>query len=673
MFTNPLNRKYQTGGSMDAKMASKFVNWLMTSKKSPYKGKSREELASIIRDERNKEKLAKLFETFKTDSQNDTKETSQQESKLFAKNGGKMQQFICKHGRGGNVDCGCNGGKVIRGEDGMQTPQNRYSGWQKQARRWVTLPDGSTQAIEVIVSPDGQTGIQRIITDRSQMQNRGGMAVRDTVYGGGAYDNGRVLIDASQPMIPQEIDDLNAYLDNKTPSKEDGGVVMGKDGLSRRQVRQDKRAVKAMLRPTGQYTSEDRYQYALNQAKRATQYQGMSRLERKNALNQYLLGRNKPVVQTPIQPDLGENYVINETTVPYQFFNPTPQVVETPEVAVVTQPQSTPVTNTTPTPAAPINYDSMKFNDAFAAARKAGVNTFNWRGKSYAVKLDPNWKSKWKSNQNNNNNSEEISSNTDDGFYKYGNKELKYIGGRHVEDRSGEGYWAGNIVRDSNGNWIELNANDSNSFDNVYNINGYPLGSEPAHEILEERKRNIDWSKQSTWDPYIRMNNGPLSTYQMNLIRTLYENPNATIDDMAGGRRTWTQEAFDLNKRKFGFKQGGKIEKHQDANGKIATSNVTPVGKVTQIRFPKILFGPGHNTVSFKSDDGLVHTWTRYDDGIYAYNSSPSYITKIYSPKAKETKNVRDGLKHTTITYPIDSTLTQKVDALIDDNTKWWK
>ena len=90
----------------------------MTSKKSPYKGKSREELASIIRDESNKEKLAKLFETFKTDSQNDTKETSQQESKLFAKNGGKMQQFICKHGRGGNVDCGC-GGMVIRGEDGI--------------------------------------------------------------------------------------------------------------------------------------------------------------------------------------------------------------------------------------------------------------------------------------------------------------------------------------------------------------------------------------------------------------------------------------------------------------------------------------------------------------------------------------------------------------------------
>ena len=73
----------------------------------------------------------------------------------------------------------------------------------------------------------------------------------------------------------------------------------------------------------------------------------MSRLERKNAINQLILNGEKPVVQTPYQPDLGENYVINETTVPYQFFNPTPQVVETPKVeTVTTQTQSTPSATT---------------------------------------------------------------------------------------------------------------------------------------------------------------------------------------------------------------------------------------------------------------------------------------------------------------------------------------
>lgn len=43
---------------------------------------------------------------------------SKKQKSKFA-DGGKFQDFICKHGRGGDIGCGCNGGKVVRGEDGI--------------------------------------------------------------------------------------------------------------------------------------------------------------------------------------------------------------------------------------------------------------------------------------------------------------------------------------------------------------------------------------------------------------------------------------------------------------------------------------------------------------------------------------------------------------------------
>lgn len=36
-----------------------------------------------------------------------------------------------------------------------------------------------------------------------------------------------------------------------------------------------------------------------------------------------------------------------------------------------------------------------KFDNAFAAARKAGLKTFMWNGKSYGTNTDPNWRERW--------------------------------------------------------------------------------------------------------------------------------------------------------------------------------------------------------------------------------------------------------------------------------------
>lgn len=42
------------------------------------------------------------------------------------------------------------------------------------------------------------------------------------------------------------------------------------------------------------------------------------------------------------------------------------------------------------------DFTSMgKFGNAFAAARKAGLKTFMWNGKSYGTNTDPNWRQRW--------------------------------------------------------------------------------------------------------------------------------------------------------------------------------------------------------------------------------------------------------------------------------------
>lgn len=395
MYTN-IFRKFKTGGSVDASArnkASEIVSKASKNSKIPVE-KLLNKLKSFSSDTE-KQKFANLLVAASSDEESTEKNNAikelQKKCNSVFENGGKMQAFICKHGHGG-VNCGCGGGKVVRGAEGMETPGNPYEGWTILPRQWKNNSDGSTQAIQVVVSPDGNTGYQRIITDRSQMGNRNGMAVRDTVYGGGAYGNGKVWVDASQNLTKQEKAALDEYLDGKVKSNQNGGtvfdtvnawfnnnpnaaqrdtvgfkdyvrgykgpgeaedtivetlpngwqrrhrrewqgfgnapehrdtvvvspsgvvyqpevvnpdtekiesnefggVVMGKDGLSRKQVRADKRAVKKLMGSHNGHTAEERYQSMIDASRNYDQYAGMSRLERKNAINQYLLGNIKP-------------------------------------------------------------------------------------------------------------------------------------------------------------------------------------------------------------------------------------------------------------------------------------------------------------------------------------------------------------------------------------------
>ena len=114
MFNNPLNRKYQTGGNTPTDDQKKdmqgFVTWIKSNVEG-FKDKSEQEIAKSISDMAKSEEGKKSVQDLYTRYQKSKKKTKFED-------GGKFQSFICKHGRGG-VNCGCGGGKVVRGQEGI--------------------------------------------------------------------------------------------------------------------------------------------------------------------------------------------------------------------------------------------------------------------------------------------------------------------------------------------------------------------------------------------------------------------------------------------------------------------------------------------------------------------------------------------------------------------------
>lgn len=82
-------------------------------------------------------------------------------SKSKFADGGKFQDFICKHKRGGNVDCGC-GGKVVRGQEGIEsipTPKDstvNKAGFVVYPAFKETLPTGEVVETAYGHDKDGQ-------------------------------------------------------------------------------------------------------------------------------------------------------------------------------------------------------------------------------------------------------------------------------------------------------------------------------------------------------------------------------------------------------------------------------------------------------------------------------------------------------------------------------------
>ena len=409
MFENPL-RKYQPGGEINNKEeitpeeANGFVDWLLNDKDSPYKGeKTKEALTAFIKDEKNLKQIHSWLNLYRS------KGKKRKNEKTLFKDGGKMQQFICKHARGGVTGCGCNG-MIVRAEEGTGLPEenpNYVLGTYKPSD-YFDNPDDWTE----VQTADGRVGYTRNYRNKTIFGKPGKnltqvLVTRDK-YGDIPRSTRRVYRNYFAPTMievqpeyhtwngtnasPEFIQNMDSALEGTLPAREeDGGVIMGRAGLSRKQVREDKRKVKQLMGNHAGYTAEERYVDLINQTRNWDQYAGMTRLGRKNMINQQILGTNKPVEEEVVEI-------------------PTPKAL-IPEPLAETKPA---VTIITPKDTGPINYDGMSFGNAFATARKAGANVFKWRGNLYTTELDPNWKTRWGvGNSNNSSQSEAKGSKSD--------------------------------------------------------------------------------------------------------------------------------------------------------------------------------------------------------------------------------------------------------------------
>lgn len=145
MFKNPL--KYQQGGQLNEQqqqMLAAFIDWLPKRVKE-FQGMKPEAIVQALdgmsKTPEGQKQVQQLMEQFQQESQ----------SGQSFKRGGKIQDFICKHARGGQVaGCGCEK-SVKKAQDGTSMPQY-------QVTRDTTYMNPANQRImeQIIVGPDGQ-------------------------------------------------------------------------------------------------------------------------------------------------------------------------------------------------------------------------------------------------------------------------------------------------------------------------------------------------------------------------------------------------------------------------------------------------------------------------------------------------------------------------------------
>ena len=168
MFKNPL--KYQQGGSAQNAM-QKLVAFLVQNTGLDENTIS-QKLQAILSDETAKAQLTTVLENMQNG--NDQEATAKlismftQDQTEMKRRGGKIQSFICKHAKGGNIDCGC--------------PKEKLAGMERG--RQITKAQGGSNGIYGPTTTDG-TG-----TYRDFYYPEGGYAGRVDLKTGKAYHAG---------------------------------------------------------------------------------------------------------------------------------------------------------------------------------------------------------------------------------------------------------------------------------------------------------------------------------------------------------------------------------------------------------------------------------------------------------------------------------------------------
>ena len=226
------------------------------------------------------------------------------ESQMF-KCGGKLQQLVSKFGKGGNVDCGCNGVKL--GQEGFKTsgsgtdPDAGFHTWdievtpQKDTIVRYTYPSYNGKAV---LTPNGGTVKEWLNGDSFP-----------TVYRDRNWFNRhprRALLPFSGNLNNAKIMNARELAQNHIPSQQEGGVMLEQMpgnsagiSLTRRQARELSQLNKGYNRA--------QFQTAMLNAKAALKRQGLRGKELRDRAKEMVSGITpaKPtIVSSPTTPEL---------------------------------------------------------------------------------------------------------------------------------------------------------------------------------------------------------------------------------------------------------------------------------------------------------------------------------------------------------------------------------
>ena len=373
-FNNPL--KLQQGGTTEDARTQVISVISEVAGITPEEVDSK--LAQLSQNEEAVQLLSQGLQLLKEGNQEGVTIIKQLFSPQSAKNGGKIYDFICKHAKGGKVDCGC----------GVE--KNQFGGFLKGLFTREPKFDGTTQIEVTGFSPDGSGGRPFYSNRQTETLNDGSQRRINSVWRriGQLPDRDTVVTDINGDIISKESPDwisrnkgfdeaklkeLPLYRPNEF--EEGGLVVKGLDGMSMND------AMEQAMSSKGYDRSQARFAYA--NAKNALRNQGLRGSELRQQARQMLAGNSE--VEIPVaRPSLASKPVatIDESSLVKPMLESSLGSLAGGSAELQLRNNSKMIQD----------YSDRDFNSAFGAARNAylnnnGANVFTWKGRTYNTDL----------------------------------------------------------------------------------------------------------------------------------------------------------------------------------------------------------------------------------------------------------------------------------------------
>lgn len=303
MFNNPL-RKYQQGGTAPTqeqqKLLAAFIEWLPKRVKE-FQGMQPEAIAKALdgmsKTPEGQKQVQQLMEQFQQEMQ-------QNEQQAF-RNGGKIHDFICKHAKGGMVDCGCGGIKVAMAQEGSGDAFD--SSIKQYNENGILLDNADLAAIERRKQPRTITYVQNRTPWNRNWNNFDG------------YWTKKTMLPEHNVVIGREalgINPLNGRYETMgfTPSGEEfkyqeGGEIQYSESTERPNIILTRRQARELSNQNKGF-NRSQFQIAMANADNMLRNAGLRGRELRNQkriLVSGITGQDKNLVEQPIKVTLESN------------------------------------------------------------------------------------------------------------------------------------------------------------------------------------------------------------------------------------------------------------------------------------------------------------------------------------------------------------------------------